>query len=333
MRCVEATRLGAGAGVCANTQGSDCRATIAERSHMATPVAAPSRQFPILPLGIVPPAWKKKPVPWPAPVESGLDRKPHPDPTPPQTQNRDELVVKLLPLVRRMAWQMRERLPLHVELDDLISTGVLGLIDAVRKFDARKDVKLERYAQHRVRGAILDGLRGLDTASRDMRRKSKKAETVYRKLETKLGRPPSDGEMAEGLGGGLKAWYRIVLELQAVGMDWLRPMGSVGTREPASWRGSEESLAADNPVDQYEACFRRERREILERALERISERERLVVRLYYDQGLTMKAIGKRLGIDESRVSQLHTAALARLRQRVTGILLHPQPAAPRFLW
>ena len=298
---------------------------------MATQVGAPVRQSQGLPLRIVPPSRKRKPIPRPAPVESGLQRKPQPDPVGPQAQNRDELVVKLLPLVRRMAWQMRERLPLHVELDDLVSTGVLGLIDAVRKFDARKDVKLERYAQHRVRGAILDGLRGLDTASRDMRRKSKKAETVYRTLELKLGRPPSDGEMADGLGVGLKAWYRAVLELQAVGMDWLRPMGTVGIKE--SRKQNEESLAAEIPVDQIEACFHRERREILDRALGCISDRERQVILLYYRQELTMRQIGEKLGIDESRVSQLHSAALARLRQRVTGFLRHPHPTPPRITW
>jgi len=300
---------------------------------MATQVAVPGRQLRRLESGILPPPWEKKIDRRPGPAASVPRAIPYPNPAPRQGGENAELIVKLLPLVKRMALQMRERLPLHVELDDLVSTGVLGLIDAVRKFDSRKDVKIEQYAQYRIRGAILDGLRVLDSASRDMRKKSKKAETVYRKLESKLGRPPSDGEMAEGLGGGLKAWYRTVLELQAVGMDWLRPMGSVGTREPASWRAGEESLAADDPVDQYQACFRRERREILKRALDRISERERQVVVLYYDQGLTMKAIGKRLGIDESRVSQLHTAALARLRQRVTGILRHPQPALPRFAW
>lgn len=331
MRCVEATRLGAGAVVCTRTSGSDCRATISARSHVATPVAAPGRQFQELPLGIVPPSVRRKPVPRPAPVESGLKRKLHPDPISSQAQNRDELVVKLLPLVRRMAWQMRERLPLHVELDDLVSTGVLGLIDAVRKFDARKDVKLERYAQHRVRGAILDGLRGLDTASRDMRRKSKKAETVYRALELKLGRPPRDDEMADGLGVGLKAWYRTAFELQPVGMDWLRPMGSVAPRE--SRKQDEESLAAEIPVDQFEACFRRERGEILDRALGCISDRERQVILLYYRQELTMRQIGEKLGIDESRVSQLHSAALKRLRQRTSGILRHPQPSPPRFAW
>ena len=230
-----------------------------------------------------------------------------------------------------MALQMRERLPLHVELDDLVSTGVLGLIDAVRKFDPRKDVKLERYAQHRVRGAMLDGLRGLDSASRHMRKKSKRAEAVYRRLELQLGRVPSDAEIAEGLGVGLPAWYRSVRELQAVGMDWLRPMGSVGTREGRPF--GEESLAGENPVDQFEACFCRERREILDRALERLPERQQQVMGLYYDEELTMREIGRKLGIGESRVSQLHSAALVRLRQRVSRIVDHPQPAPPRFVW
>src|SRR5437870_966047 len=108
----------------------------------------------------------------------------------------DQLMVRLLPLVKRMALQMRERLPAHVDLDDLVGAGVLGLIDAVRKFDARKHVKLESYARHRIRGAILDGLRSLDGASRDMRRKAKGAEKVYRVLERKLGRPVGDDEMA-----------------------------------------------------------------------------------------------------------------------------------------
>jgi RNA polymerase sigma factor for flagellar operon FliA len=243
----------------------------------------------------------------------------------------DQLVLKLLPLVKRMALQVRERLPLHVEMDDLLSTGVLGLVDAVHKFDARKRVKLESYARYRIRGAILDGLRTLDRASRDMRKKNKKAETVYGALETKLCRAPGDEEMAAALGVNLEKWYRAVRELQTVGMDWLRPMGSVGTKE--SKPANEETLVADNQEHQFESCYRREQKEILRRTLGRIPERERQIVQLYYDQGLTMKEIGEKLGIDESRVSQLHSATLARLRLRVKEILRHPQPSAPRFAW
>jgi len=294
---------------------------------MATPLAAPICPAQRLPAEILSSRWGKSAQP------ACGDRRVVALPAGAARSRRgdEDLVIKLLPLVRRMAWQIRERLPLHVEIDDLVSTGVLGLIDALRKFDSRRDVKLERYAQHRIRGAILDGLRGLDSASRDMRKKSRKAETAYRKLESELGHPPSDGEMAGELGVSLKVWYRTVLELQGIGMDWLRPMGSVGTKP---WGPvNEEALPGDNPVDQFEACFQRERREILSRALARIPERERQVVKLYYEEELTMKEIGKRMGIDESRVSQLHSAALARLRQRVGGILRHPRPTPPRSGW
>lgn len=241
------------------------------------------------------------------------------------------LVLSLLPLVKRVAYQMRERLPLHVELNDLVSSGVIGLVDAIRKFDGRRHVTLDRYARHRIRGAILDGLRSLDTASRDMRKKNRKAEKVYRQLEMKLGRPPSDAELAAGLGMSLDAWYRAVRDLQTLGMDWLRPLGSVGMRE--RWPAHEDSLVADNDGHQFDSCYRREQREILDRALARIPERERQIVRLYYQQELTMKEIGKRLRIDESRVSQLHSAALARLRLRVKDILSRPQPSAPQYAW
>jgi len=244
---------------------------------------------------------------------------------------RDQLVVKLLPLVKRMAFQVRERLPLHVEMNDLLSTGALGLVDAVHKFDARKRVKLESYARYRIRGAILDGLRSLDSASRDMRKKNKKAETVYGALEAKLHRAPNDEELAAALGVSLEKWYRAVRELQTVGMDWLRPMGSVGTKE--SRPASDEVLVADNQEHQFASCYRREQKEILQRTLQRIPERERQIVELYYDQELTMKEIGEKLGIDESRVSQLHSATLARLRLRVKEILNRPQPCAPRFAW
>jgi len=241
------------------------------------------------------------------------------------------MIVALLPLVKRVAMQMRGRLPLHVEVDDLISSGVLGLVDAIQKYDATKQVKLEQYALHRIRGAILDGLRALDTASRDMRKKNKKAEQVYQSLEGKLGRPPSDLEMAEGLGMSLGRWYRTVLELRAVGMDWLRPMGSVGIKEmrPAS----EDSVPAEDRGGQFEACYSREQRELLKRALERIPEREGQVVQLYYQQELTMREIGERLGIDESRVSQLRSAALVRLRKRIRELIQYPVPAVPRLAW
>jgi RNA polymerase sigma factor for flagellar operon FliA len=233
-------------------------------------------------------------------------------------------MVDLLPLVKRVAFQMQAHLPAHVDFNELVGAGVLGLIDAVRKFDARKHVKLETYARHRIRGAILDGLRSLDTASRDMRKKAKGAEKVYRELERKLGRQASDEEMAAGLGVSLGSWYRTVQELQPVGMDWLRPMEAAELKTP-----DPETLVADAEEDAFDQCYRSEQKAILNRALTFLSERDRLIMSLYYQQDLTMKAIAEKLGVDESRVSQLHAAALARLRARVSAMLRPTRQAVP----
>ena len=236
----------------------------------------------------------------------------------------NQLMVELLPLVKRVAFQIREHLPAHVDMNDLVGAGALGLIDAVRKFDPRKHVKLESYARYRIRGAILDGLRGLDTASRDMRNKSKQAQRVYRNLESKLGRPVSDDEMAQGLGVSLKKWYRTVHELQPVGVDWLRP------REcPEIQSTNEETLAASGDQNAFDQCYRREQRDLLNRALSCLGERDRLMMSLYYEHDMTMKEIGEKLGVDESRVSQLHAAALRRLRARVKALLGQPRAGAP----
>lgn len=233
-------------------------------------------------------------------------------------------MAKLLPLVKRTALQMREHLPAHVDVDDLVGTGVMGLLDAVRKFDAGKRVKLESYARYRIRGAILDGLRSLDSASRDMRKKNKKVEKVYRELESKLGRPVTDPEMAEALGISLPKWYGIVQELQAVGINWLRPAWYVPPQAPV-----EESLVADDRENPFDLCYRREQRDLLNRAIARLPERERIIVSLYYTQDLTMKEIAERLDIDESRVSQLHSGALARLRTRVQAMLRPTRQLTP----
>jgi RNA polymerase sigma factor FliA len=237
---------------------------------------------------------------------------------------RDRLIVQLLPLVKRTAFQVREHLPAHVSVDDLVGAGMLGLIDAVLKFDARKRVKLESYARYRIRGAILDGLRGLDTASRDMRKKAKKAEKVHRELEARLGRPVGDGEMAAALSMSLKKWYGTVHELQPVGIDWLRPMDATLFREP-----DQEALPDQVGPSAFDQCYRSERVAILNRALNCLSERDRELMSLYYEHDLTMKEIGDRLGIDESRVSQIHTAVLHRLKLRVSSILKPPRPLIP----
>jgi RNA polymerase sigma factor FliA len=233
----------------------------------------------------------------------------------------NDLVVKLLPLVRRVALQMRGRLPAHVELDDLVSDGTVGLIDAVRKFDPAKGVTIESYARHRIRGAILDSLRNQDFASRDMRRRIKKVESTCRALELRLGRPAEDVEMAKAMGLSLEEWHARVSELRRIGFE------GTGSRIPQEFtrRVDEEDLTAAPDESPFALCYQREQIEVLSRVLDCLADREREIITFYYKDGLTMKQIGCRLGIDESRVSQLHSSSMRRLRSRVAGML---RPAA-----
>lgn len=243
--------------------------------------------------------------------------------------DRQRLLVELLPMVKRVAFKIREHLPAHVELDDLVGNGVLGLVDALAKFDSAKQVKLESYARHRIRGAILDGLRMADPVSRDMRRKNKNIQRVQRELEVKIGRPAKDEEMAAALGLSLGQWHQALNEMQAAGFDrGARAISAGPTSRPAA-RRVEPALLADESAGPFELCYRREQKEILGQALLHLRERDRQVISLYYEKELTMKQIAERLHVDESRVSQLHSAALVRLQSGVES-LLRPTIAGPR---
>jgi RNA polymerase sigma factor for flagellar operon FliA len=241
-----------------------------------------------------------------------------------QEPESHNLLLALTPLVKRVAFEMRQHLPAHVEMDDLVGAGTLGLVDALRKFDPSRKVKIESYARHRIRGGILDALRTLDPASRDMRRRARKVERTYRELEAILGGPAKDEEIAQALGISLKAWHRWAREIHALGFDgWQR-------RETAAMAGKlpvreEAKVAAPAQQDPFELCYRREQRDLLNRALACLPERERLIVTLYYQQDLTMKQIATRLEVDESRVSQLHAEALQRLKARVRASLFPPK--------
>jgi len=243
-----------------------------------------------------------------------------------KAQQKQRLLVEMLPMVKRVAFSIREHLPSHVELDDLVANGVVGLVDAVARFDSSKRVKLESYARHRVRGGILDGLRSADPASRDLRRKNKRVQKLYRELEVKLGRPVHDDEMAAAMGLSVAQWHRTLNEIQSVGFDSTGRMISAGpTSKPLS-RIVEPSILADDRANPFDLCYRREQRMLLGRALSCLRERERQIINLYYFEELTMKQIAERLRVDESRVSQLHSAAITRLKSNVSGLL---NPRAP----
>jgi RNA polymerase sigma factor for flagellar operon FliA len=239
-------------------------------------------------------------------------------------QDREKLLVEMLPLVKRVAVKIRKRLPAHVEMDDLFSNGVLGLIDAVTKFDASKRVRLETYARHRIRGSILDGLRGADPASRDLRRKHQRVQKLHHELEVKLGRPVTDEEMAAVQGMNLAQWHRDLNELQSAGLDCgARTLSAAPTYAQTP---IEPACLAGNDPNPFDICCRHEQWEILDRALSRLQERDRQIITLYHKQGRTMGQVAEVLRVDESRISQLHSAALVRLKAIVDS-LLHPGQA------
>ena len=225
---------------------------------------------------------------------------------------RDAIVMSHLPLVRAIAGRVRENLPVQVEMDDLVHAGILGLFDAVQKYDPGKRVVFHLYAKHRIRGAILDSLRQLDWASRDLRKRFKHIEAMTQKLSYQLGRAPNETELAREMGVSLARWRKLVYELHTAGLG----AGQSHLSSPFN-----ESLdrfpAADAPQSEEEppdrSCARRQLSRVLAAAIRSLPSRYQRVIVLYYTQGSTMKQIGNELGVNESRVSQIHKAALEKL--------------------
>ncbi|MGA2273894.1 MAG: FliA/WhiG family RNA polymerase sigma factor [Bryobacteraceae bacterium] len=219
---------------------------------------------------------------------------------------RDQIVLEHLPLVKAIAIRVHENLPVHVDLDDLIHAGVLGLFDAVAKFDRRKKVKFHSYAKHRIKGAILDSLRELDWASRDMRKRQKQIDAVTSDLAFKLGRNPNESEVASELGVSTDRLRRIQLELRHLGQISITQRDDLDHERPQEFPATAE-LQPDR------MCERRELESTLARALGTLSARYQKVVFLYYTNEMTMKEIGSLLGVNESRISQIHKTALKKM--------------------
>ena len=219
---------------------------------------------------------------------------------------RDQIVLEHLSLVKAIAIRVHENLPVHVDVDDLVHAGVLGLFDAVEKFDSAKNVAFQSYAKHRIKGAILDSLRQLDWASRDMRKRQKQMEIVTRDLSTKLGRTPTESEVARGMGVGVDRWRRMLTEMRTVGLV----SATVQTEDD---RDRVQDFADIAELQPDRVCARRQLQSKLARAMEHLPERYQKVVFLYYTNEMTMKEIGDLLGVNESRVSQIHKIALKKM--------------------
>jgi len=235
---------------------------------------------------------------------------------PVDTGERQRLLLENLPEVRYIARRIHDRLPPHVPFDDLVHAGILGLIDAVDKFDPSKNVQLKSYARFRIRGAILDSLRQMDWGPRQLRRQARRIEEANRELVAELGHAPYETELAARLGMDLEEFQQLLGELRGLDLGSLEGQSDDGLIEENT-----AVVATRADEDPFHLTLRTEMRSILARAIEELDEKERQVLGLYYLEELTMKEVGMILDIGESRVSQIHTAALIRLRSRLLGRL------------
>src|SRR5579885_3395967 len=231
------------------------------------------------------------------------------------TPEEERIMIEHLPIVRYIARRIHERLPQHVEMDELVSAGVLGLMDAFRKFDPAKKVQFRSYAQFRIRGAILDSLRTLDWSPRELRRKGRAVEQAIRTLTARLRRTPTENEIASELGMELGEYHQLLGELKGLEIGTLH-------LERSEDSGEEELAYVPNrgEDDPLFRCLEGELRQRLAAAIRGLPERERLVMTLYYYEEMTMKEIGLTLGVVESRVSQIHAAAVLRLRSMLADL-------------
>ncbi len=234
-------------------------------------------------------------------------------------RSRDELIEEYAPLVKYIAERLAARLPSSIEVDDLINTGVLGLIDAIDKFVPDRGVKFKTYAEFRIRGAMLDYLRQQDWAPRSMRRKERELAQVFHRLEQQLQRPATHEEAAAAMGITMEEFNELLYKARGLSLLSLnRPGGEVEDDDEARELG--EYIPDEPEKSPFELLRKQEVREILARKIDELPEKESLVLKLYYFNELTMKEVGKILGVTESRVSQLHSAAVLRLRGLLEGL-------------
>jgi len=230
---------------------------------------------------------------------------------------RDRLIVMYSPLVKYVAGRLGSGLPAHVDEGDLVSYGLLGLIGAIERYDPDRDIKFETYAIARIRGSIIDELRALDWVPRSVRSRAREIERAIAGLEAKLGRAPTDEEIAQKVGISVDELEESLTDIARSSIAALDELWSVsGEGDQVSLLDTLEDPDSVRPAD---ALDETELREILGDAISRLPEREKLVITLYYYEELTLREIGEVLGVTESRISQLHTKAILRLKARLAG--------------
>jgi RNA polymerase sigma factor FliA len=230
---------------------------------------------------------------------------------------RDRLILTYAPLVKYVAGRLGSGLPAHVDDEDLVSYGLLGLIGAIERYDPDRDVKFETYALARIRGAIIDELRALDWVPRSVRSRAREIERAIGELEARLGRAPDDEEIAGKLGIEVPELEESLAEISRTSIAALDELWTVSS-------GGDQIALIDTIEDEHgpnpqASLDETEVRELIGEAIARLPEREKLVITLYYYEELTLREIGEVLGVTESRVSQLHTKAILRLKARLAG--------------
>lgn len=227
-------------------------------------------------------------------------------------KEREEMITRYAYLVKFLAGRVAVRVPHNVVFDELVSAGALGLIDAVDKYDPQKNVGFKTYAQHRIRGAILDELRSMDWYSRSMRKKIQNIEKAVHRLESELDRPVQDIEIAEKLNVSLEEYFKMLSDIHGAALlsldDYIRNQNNDTN---SSSRFANNMKGRDNPSDNI---MHEELKTMLSRAVKKLSKKEQMVISLYYYNEFTLKEIGKVLDLTESRICQIHTMALIKLQ-------------------
>jgi len=230
-------------------------------------------------------------------------------------QQKDKLIMEYAPLIKFIAQKIAIRLPSNIELDDLISSGVIGLMDAINKYDPSRDNKFKTYAEFRIRGSILDELRAQDWVPRSVRDKAKMLDRTLVKMEAQLGRSATDKEVAGCLGISMDEFYDLVNQVRPVSILSIDDAATFSNVDKKSILNLLEGCKLNNPYTQLNT---KSVKEAVTKAIEDLPERQRLVLSLYYYEDLNLKEIGMILRVTESRVSQLHAQAIIRLRAKLT---------------
>lgn len=227
------------------------------------------------------------------------------------TLDRNQLVIQYAPLVKRIAYHLMAKLPASVQVEDIIQNGMLGLMDAINRYEEGLGAQFETYAVQRIRGAMLDGLRENDWLPRSLRRDMRRIESAVSALEQRYGRQPTEKELADALGMPLADYQKMLQEARGYQLVYFEDFIDSDEDDFV------ERNFAGNEADPLETLLNKNMRDVLVRAIKDLPDREKLVMGLYYEEELNLREIGEILGVSESRVCQLHSQAVARLRARI----------------